>query len=131
MESLKFYRGDLPDLDAVLDEMLLEMDDHTAPKMSLVTSAITVLREPYLRTPFFIGCLCLQSWAFIPLFIIPSTFSLIYLYFNMPETVGREVHEIVEELMSRTNKQKISTTKDKAPIYFGDIDIRRRKEDLI
>ncbi|KAK6014321.1 transporter, major facilitator family protein [Ostertagia ostertagi] len=249
MESLKFYRGDSPDLDAILDEMLLEMDDHTAPKMSLVSSAITVLREPYLRTPFFIGCLCLQvvigiwsiiylstdmlmvhfsteiaqlaslvfivsnfvagmggmfiierfgrrtlvlwlgmlntvslalyvvfdqltavynpfrwgtiialilfgitygvglgpiaffitselvnqqhrsvvqsmvfavntianfaftfatlpaytaiqSWAFIPLFIIPSTFSLIYLYFNMPETVGREVHEIVEELMT-------------------------------
>lgn len=53
------------------------------------------------------GCL-LQSWAFIPLFIVPSSLSLIYLYFNMPETVGREVHDIVEELMARTNKQKVS-----------------------
>ncbi|KAK6037796.1 hypothetical protein COOONC_24699 [Cooperia oncophora] len=50
----------------------------------------------------------IKSWAFIPLFIIPSIFSLIYLYFNMPETVGREVHDIVEELMARTNKQKVS-----------------------
>ncbi|KAK5986021.1 Solute carrier family 2 facilitated glucose transporter member 3 [Trichostrongylus colubriformis] len=279
MESLRYYRGDSPDLDAILDEMLLEIDDKPDKKPSILSSAITVLREPHLRTPFFIGCLCLQvvigiwsiiylstdmlmvhfspqiaqiasllfilsnfiagmggmfiierfgrrtlvlrlgilntislalyvlfdqltaiynpfkwgtiialmlfgitygvglgpiaffitselvnqqhrslvqsmvfavntianfaftfatlpaytaiqSWSFIPLFIIPSTFSLIYLYFNMPETVGREVHEIVEELMTRT-KQKVSTTKSNAPLYFCDIDIRKRKEEVL
>ncbi|RCN26550.1 hypothetical protein ANCCAN_27722 [Ancylostoma caninum] len=51
----------------------------------------------------------------------------------MPETVGREVHDIVEELIARTNKKKVSavsTTKDKSPIYFCDIDIRKIKDDI-
>ncbi|KIH53768.1 hypothetical protein ANCDUO_16092 [Ancylostoma duodenale] len=93
----------------------------------------------------------IQSWSFIPLFIIPSSLSLIYLFFNMPETVGREVHDIVEELIARTNKKKVvepfvnwrtqrpgmflqvsavSTTKDKSPIYFCDIDVRKVKDDV-
>lgn len=280
MESLTFYRGDAIDSDAILDEMLLEVDNSGRPQQSILRSIGTVLREPHLRTPFFIGCLSLQvvigiwsiiylstdmlalhfsaevaqmaslvfiagnfvagmggmfiierfgrrplvlwlgvfntislamfvvfdqltalynpmkwgtivaliffgitygvglgpiaffitselvvqqhrslvqsmvfavntlanfvftfatlpaytaiqSWAFIPLFIVPSSLSLIYLYFNMPETVGREVHDIVEELMARTNKQKVSATKDIAPIYFCDIDPRKTKEDII
>ncbi|ETN76378.1 transporter, major facilitator family protein, partial [Necator americanus] len=49
----------------------------------------------------------IQSWSFIPLFIIPSSLSLVYLYLNMPETIGREVHEIVEELTARTNTKKV------------------------
>ncbi|XGW12323.1 hypothetical protein V3C99_013212 [Haemonchus contortus] len=279
-ESLKYYRGDSPDLDAILDEMMLEIDDKSSTKQSMLSTVITVLREPHLRTPFFIGCLCLQvvigiwsiiylstdmlmthfstdvaqmaslvfivfnfiagmggmfiierfgrrtlvlwlgtfntislglyvvfdqltalynpfkwgtiialilfgitygvglgpiaffitselvnqqhrslvqsmvfavntianfaftfatlpaytaiqSLSFIPLFIIPSILSLIYLYFNMPETVGREVHDIVEELMARSNKQKVSTTKDKAPFYLCDVDIKKRKEDVV
>ncbi|RCN35420.1 hypothetical protein ANCCAN_18715, partial [Ancylostoma caninum] len=59
-ESLKFYRGDLIDADAVLDEMLLEVDDETCSETSILRSVVTVLREPHLRTPFFIGCLSLQ-----------------------------------------------------------------------
>ncbi|KAL6733707.1 hypothetical protein Aduo_004333 [Ancylostoma duodenale] len=281
-ESLKFYRGDLIDADAILDEMLLEVDDEKCSETSILRSVVTVLREPHLRTPFFIGCLTLQvvvgiwsiiylstdmlevhftedvaqlaslifivanfmagmggmfiierfgrrtlvlwlglfntislalfvtfdqlayiydplkwgsivalilfgvtygvglgpiaffitselvaqqhrslvqsmvfavntvanftfsfatlpayneiqSWSFIPLFIIPSSLSLIYLFFNMPETVGREVHDIVEELIARTNKKKVSavsTTKDKSPIYFCDIDVRKVKDDV-
>jgi MFS family permease len=43
----------------------------------------------------------INIWAFIPLFIIPSALSLIYLYFEMPETRGREIYEIVKELSSR------------------------------
>ncbi|CAJ0608151.1 unnamed protein product [Cylicocyclus nassatus] len=46
------------------------------------------------------------TWSFIPLFIIPSCLALIYLYFNMPETMGREVHEIVEELMARSYRNE-------------------------
>lgn len=41
----------------------------------------------------------IDVWAFIPLFIIPSTLSLIYLAMEMPETRGREIHEIVEQLV--------------------------------
>ncbi|KAI1702571.1 sugar transporter domain-containing protein [Ditylenchus destructor] len=37
-------------------------------------------------------------WVFIPLFIIPSTVCIIYLIAYLPETRGREIHEIVEEL---------------------------------
>ncbi|KAK6040325.1 transporter, major facilitator family protein [Cooperia oncophora] len=75
MESLKFYRGDSPDLDAILDEMLLEIDDKASSKPSLLSSAITVLREPHLRTPFFIGCLCLQ--------VVIGIWSIIYLSTDM------------------------------------------------
>ncbi|KHJ83568.1 hypothetical protein OESDEN_16732 [Oesophagostomum dentatum] len=70
----------------------------------------------------------IQSWSFIPLFIIPSCLSLIYLYFNMPETAGREIHEIVEELIARTNTKKVSIAKEKAPVYFCDIDITKVKD---
>ncbi|VDL71747.1 unnamed protein product [Nippostrongylus brasiliensis] len=262
-ESLKFYRGDSVDSEAILDDMLLEVDGSNHQKTSIIRSVITVLREPHLRTPFLIGCLCLQvvigiwsiiylstdmlvvhftpqvaqvaslvfivanfmagmggmfiierfgrrplvlwlgmlntislalyvlfdqltavyeplniglgpiaffitselvvqqhrslvqsmvfavntianflftfvtlpaythiqSWAFIPLFIIPSCLALVYLYFNMPETVGREVHDIVEELMARTNQKKVSTTKDNVPIYFCDIDFAKIKKE--
>uniref|UniRef100_A0A915D8G0 Cysteine synthase n=1 Tax=Ditylenchus dipsaci TaxID=166011 RepID=A0A915D8G0_9BILA len=41
----------------------------------------------------------IDVWSFIPLFIIPSTISIIYLIIHMPETKGREVHSIVEELI--------------------------------
>ncbi|KAI6184558.1 Solute carrier family 2, facilitated glucose transporter member 3 [Aphelenchoides bicaudatus] len=44
----------------------------------------------------------IDVWAFIPLFMIPSSLSLIYLYFNMPETRGREIHEIVSGLVPRS-----------------------------
>lgn len=43
-------------------------------------------------------------WAFVPLFIIPSCVSLVYLFVRMPETRGREIHEIVEELMWSDDK---------------------------
>ncbi|KAJ1348951.1 hypothetical protein KIN20_004359 [Parelaphostrongylus tenuis] len=49
----------------------------------------------------------IQSWAFIPLFIVPSSISMTYLYFNMPETAGREVHDIVEELLARNSKKQV------------------------
>ncbi|KAE9416138.1 hypothetical protein Angca_007680, partial [Angiostrongylus cantonensis] len=266
-ESLKFYRGNTIDADVILDEMLLEIDDKVCLKGSILRSAIRVLRESHLRTPFFIGCLSLQivagiwpiiylstdifskhfteqssqwaslvfiiasfaagicgmfiierfgrrtlmlwlgffnivslmlfvvfeqlsnlfeplkwgsivamtlfgitygiglgpiaffitselvaqqhrslvqsmvfavntianftfsfatlpayskiqSWAFIPLFIVPSSFSMTYLFFNMPETAGREVHDIVQELLARTNKNQVCSTKVKLPVYF-------------
>ncbi|CAI4232810.1 unnamed protein product [Auanema sp. JU1783] len=47
-----------------------------------------------------------KSVSFIPLFIIPSCLSLIYLYFKMPETMGREVHEVVDELISKSKTSK-------------------------
>lgn len=39
-------------------------------------------------------------WSFIPLFIVPSTFCLIYLFFALPETKNREIHEILLDLKS-------------------------------
>uniref|UniRef100_A0A914DCF8 Major facilitator superfamily (MFS) profile domain-containing protein n=1 Tax=Acrobeloides nanus TaxID=290746 RepID=A0A914DCF8_9BILA len=39
-------------------------------------------------------------WAFIPLFIVPSILCLIYLFFVMPETKGREIHEILVDMKS-------------------------------
>ncbi|KAK0396158.1 hypothetical protein QR680_001596 [Steinernema hermaphroditum] len=37
-------------------------------------------------------------WSFIPLFIVPSVLCIVYLVRNMPETKGREIHQIVEHL---------------------------------
>ncbi|CAK5088261.1 unnamed protein product [Meloidogyne enterolobii] len=37
-------------------------------------------------------------WCFLPLFIIPQIFCLIILWIFLPETRGREVHEIVGDL---------------------------------
>lgn len=40
----------------------------------------------------------IDVWSFIPLFIVPSTVAIIYLIKELPETKGREIHEIVEQL---------------------------------
>ncbi|KAH7717212.1 Protein F14E5.1 [Aphelenchoides avenae] len=43
-------------------------------------------------------------WAFIPLFIVPSTLAIAYLIWQMPETKGREIHEIVGQLIRSSSK---------------------------
>ncbi|GMS98048.1 hypothetical protein PENTCL1PPCAC_20223 [Pristionchus entomophagus] len=42
--------------------------------------------------------------SFLPLFVIPSIICLIFLYFYLPETRDREVHDVVRELMARHSK---------------------------
>ncbi|GMR45259.1 hypothetical protein PMAYCL1PPCAC_15454, partial [Pristionchus mayeri] len=41
--------------------------------------------------------------SFIPLLVIPAILCIIFLHNFLPETRGREVHEVVEELMERHN----------------------------
>jgi hypothetical protein len=40
--------------------------------------------------------------VFIPLFVVPFFSYTAYLHFQMPETRGREIHEIVQELKDRS-----------------------------
>ncbi|KAL6736301.1 hypothetical protein Aduo_006669 [Ancylostoma duodenale] len=42
------------------------------------------------------------TYAFLILYTIPSTISIFILYFYLPETKGREIHEIVAELRGKT-----------------------------
>ncbi|GMT13611.1 hypothetical protein PFISCL1PPCAC_4908 [Pristionchus fissidentatus] len=45
--------------------------------------------------------------SFLPLLVVPSICCIIFLYFFLPETRGREVHDVVEELMARHNKDAL------------------------
>ncbi|GMR36191.1 hypothetical protein PMAYCL1PPCAC_06386 [Pristionchus mayeri] len=42
--------------------------------------------------------------SFLPLLVIPSCLCLIFLFIYLPETRGREVHDVVDQLMERHNK---------------------------
>ncbi|VDM48328.1 unnamed protein product [Toxocara canis] len=42
------------------------------------------------------------AYAFLILYIVPCTLCIIYLYKNLPETMGREIHEIVADLRGST-----------------------------
>uniref|UniRef100_A0A914EEE8 Major facilitator superfamily (MFS) profile domain-containing protein n=1 Tax=Acrobeloides nanus TaxID=290746 RepID=A0A914EEE8_9BILA len=37
-------------------------------------------------------------WSFLPLYIIPSILCIIYLYYNLPETKGREIADILRDM---------------------------------
>ncbi|KAI3420853.1 hypothetical protein GPALN_014472 [Globodera pallida] len=50
----------------------------------------------------------IDVWSFIPLFIIPSFVSIWYLVRELPETKGREIHEIVEQLKKRSRRSSSS-----------------------
>ncbi|KAI1693772.1 sugar transporter domain-containing protein [Ditylenchus destructor] len=43
-------------------------------------------------------------WVFIPLFIVPNTLAVIYLYAYLPETKDREIEDIVEEIKEKCKK---------------------------
>uniref|UniRef100_A0A914QY40 Uncharacterized protein n=1 Tax=Panagrolaimus davidi TaxID=227884 RepID=A0A914QY40_9BILA len=43
----------------------------------------------------------IKAYAFLALYVIPSCFSLVILFSQLPETKGREIHEIVAELRGK------------------------------
>ncbi|KAI1706673.1 carboxylesterase family domain-containing protein [Ditylenchus destructor] len=43
-------------------------------------------------------------WVFIPLFIVPNTLAVLYLYAYLPETKDREIEDIVEEIKDKCKK---------------------------
>ncbi|KAK0394435.1 hypothetical protein QR680_000734 [Steinernema hermaphroditum] len=57
------------------------------------------------------------AYAFIPLYIIPSTCSLIYLFMYLPETKSREIHEIVNELKGKKAPKQIGRVYPVPPDY--------------
>uniref|UniRef100_A0AAF5DNQ2 MFS domain-containing protein n=3 Tax=Strongyloides stercoralis TaxID=6248 RepID=A0AAF5DNQ2_STRER len=50
----------------------------------------------------------IEVYCFIPLFIIPSIFAAIYLSKNLPETRGKEIYQIVNEMIR--NSQSYGST---------------------
>ncbi|KAK0413707.1 hypothetical protein QR680_006954 [Steinernema hermaphroditum] len=67
--------------------------------IALSVNQLTVLLLCFITLPIYnrIG-----SFTLLALFVIPSTFALIYLYRNLPETKGRDIHDAVEELKRAT-----------------------------
>jgi TRAP-type C4-dicarboxylate transport system permease small subunit len=45
--------------------------------------------------------------AFIILYVLPCSFALIILYFQLPETKNKEIHEIVAELKHEATMETI------------------------
>lgn len=72
--------------------------------------------------------------SFLPLLVIPSILCLIFLCVYLPETQGREVHDVVDELMQRHNKdggknknRNISTSVLSASSLASDTSIDKEK----
>lgn len=40
----------------------------------------------------------IDSWSLLPLFVLPGYLCLFYLYKRLPETKGRDIQEVIEEL---------------------------------
>ncbi|CAI4224280.1 unnamed protein product [Auanema sp. JU1783] len=91
----------------IAPEMVSQRHKATVFAASFAISNILISITDFIIIPLFkhIGGL-----SFILVFVIPSTFSLIYLYLYLPETRGRQTHQIIASMM-RKNK-KVATNTD-------------------
>uniref|UniRef100_A0A0N5BCT6 MFS domain-containing protein n=1 Tax=Strongyloides papillosus TaxID=174720 RepID=A0A0N5BCT6_STREA len=69
----------------------------------------------------------IEVYCFIPLFIIPSIIATIYLYKNLPETRGKEIYEIVNEMTKSSQSSDDDSTCDSNSI--SDITAKLSKKD--
>ncbi|PIO64842.1 hypothetical protein TELCIR_13513 [Teladorsagia circumcincta] len=88
MDSLKFYQGDREGLEDELTYLQLE-------------SKNTEVKEPEGGIKV-IGAIC-----FVPIYIVPCSLALTYVYIFLPETKGRETIDIVNELKGFTKKTDV------------------------
>lgn len=66
----------------------------------------------------------IQSWALVPLFIIPMIICLIFLYFNLPETKDRDIREVIADL----KKKKKESRKNKYEMTESEIETEKKNK---
>ncbi|CAJ0573947.1 unnamed protein product, partial [Mesorhabditis spiculigera] len=73
--------------------------------LSYAINTVSVVATTFTVIPLYNA---MGSYAFLVLYTAPSVVCIIYLYFYLPETTGREIHEIVDELKgNKKKKQKV------------------------
>uniref|UniRef100_A0A1I8AK28 MFS domain-containing protein n=1 Tax=Steinernema glaseri TaxID=37863 RepID=A0A1I8AK28_9BILA len=70
--------------------------------IALSVNQLTVLLLCFVTLPIYnhIG-----SFTLLALFVLPSSLALVYLYRNLPETRGRDIHDVVAELKRATGHE--------------------------
>uniref|UniRef100_A0AC35U7L8 MFS domain-containing protein n=1 Tax=Rhabditophanes sp. KR3021 TaxID=114890 RepID=A0AC35U7L8_9BILA len=50
------------------------------------------------------------AYSFLPLFVLPCSLALLFIYLYLPETLGRETHDIIAEMGNKTHIADIENT---------------------
>ncbi|PAV56099.1 hypothetical protein WR25_15911 [Diploscapter pachys] len=85
----------------VAPELVSQRHKSTVFSLCFAIHNVLISLTDFATVPLFrlIGGVC-----FLPLFVVPMSFCLYYLYRYLPESLGKETHEIVSEMLEKSNR---------------------------